>query len=158
MLLLFFRASFHIVFQFETCALIFLQYGQTGTGKSHTMEGDATNPEKHGIIPNSFKHIFDTISSNRDPQKQFLVRASFMEIYQEVCDFLPNMPGTHVHVKMKMYVCMIFLSQNKYPLHTGHSRFLPIFRQSSHVCRRCAVVWCKAQLFKSDERSIPYRH
>ncbi|KAF0727781.1 hypothetical protein Ae201684_014218 [Aphanomyces euteiches] len=34
-------------------------YGQTGAGKSHTMEGYPDPPEQRGIIPNSFKHIFD---------------------------------------------------------------------------------------------------
>jgi kinesin family protein 3/17 len=36
-------------------------YGQTGTGKTHTMTGDS-KPEQQGIIPNSFAHIFDHIS------------------------------------------------------------------------------------------------
>ena len=34
-------------------------YGQTGAGKSHTMEGTDSDP---GIIPFSFRHIFDKIS------------------------------------------------------------------------------------------------
>lgn len=34
-------------------------YGQTGAGKSHTMEGYGDQP---GIIPNSFKHVFDKVS------------------------------------------------------------------------------------------------
>ena len=34
-------------------------YGQTGTGKTHTMEGNVTDPEQMGIIPRSFKHIFN---------------------------------------------------------------------------------------------------
>ena len=58
-------------------------YGQTGAGKSHTMEGLADKPELRGIIPNSFKHIFDHINANTDPNKQFLVRASYLEIYNE---------------------------------------------------------------------------
>lgn len=37
-------------------------YGQTGTGKTHTMVGDRTEPEKCGIIPNSFAHIFGHIA------------------------------------------------------------------------------------------------
>ena len=36
-------------------------YGQTGAGKSHTMEGYPEPPELRGIIPNSFKHIFDKV-------------------------------------------------------------------------------------------------
>ena len=28
-------------------------YGQTGTGKTHTMEGDLSSPEMQGVIPRS---------------------------------------------------------------------------------------------------------
>ncbi len=58
-------------------------YGQTGAGKSHTMEGLLEPVEQRGIIPNSFKHIFEHIHANTDPNKQFLVRASYLEIYNE---------------------------------------------------------------------------
>uniref|UniRef100_A0A8C0GB84 Kinesin-like protein n=1 Tax=Chelonoidis abingdonii TaxID=106734 RepID=A0A8C0GB84_CHEAB len=56
-------------------------YGQTGTGKTYTMQGAWTDPEKRGIVPNSFEHIFTHIS--RSQNQQYLVRASYLEIYQE---------------------------------------------------------------------------
>ena len=37
-------------------------YGQTGTGKTFTMEGVRSAPELRGIIPNSFAHIFGHIA------------------------------------------------------------------------------------------------
>ena len=37
-------------------------YGQTGTGKTYTMEGERDEPEKRGIVPNSFAHIFGHIA------------------------------------------------------------------------------------------------
>lgn len=37
-------------------------YGQTGTGKTYTMAGNADVPEQRGIIPNSFAHVFDHIA------------------------------------------------------------------------------------------------
>eukprot|EP00835_Amoeboradix_gromovi_P000104 NODE_4_length_55019_cov_0.425091.p6 type:complete len:596 gc:universal NODE_4_length_55019_cov_0.425091:52074-53861(+) len=56
-------------------------YGQTGTGKSFTMEGDRKNPDLRGIIPNAFDHIYSEI------QKKVgitcLMRVSYMEIYNE---------------------------------------------------------------------------
>ena len=59
-------------------------YGQTGTGKTHTMEGDPrTDP---GVIPRSFAHIFDHIAG-ADQNQQYLVRASYLEIYQVRHDF-----------------------------------------------------------------------
>jgi kinesin family protein 3/17 len=37
-------------------------YGQTGTGKTFTMEGVRSVPELRGIIPNSFAHVFGAIA------------------------------------------------------------------------------------------------
>ncbi|XP_054853326.1 kinesin-like protein KIF3C [Eublepharis macularius] len=56
-------------------------YGQTGTGKTYTMQGVWADSEKRGVIPNSFEHIFTHIS--RSQNQQYLVRASYLEIYQE---------------------------------------------------------------------------
>uniref|UniRef100_A0A9J7Z4G8 Kinesin-like protein n=1 Tax=Cyprinus carpio carpio TaxID=630221 RepID=A0A9J7Z4G8_CYPCA len=56
-------------------------YGQTGTGKTFTMEGVRNDPDRRGVIPNSFEHIFTHIS--RSQNQQYLVRASYLEIYQE---------------------------------------------------------------------------
>lgn len=56
-------------------------YGQTGTGKTYTMEGSKTEHEKRGVIPRSFEHIFNHIG--RTENMQYLVRASYLEIYQE---------------------------------------------------------------------------
>ncbi|KAI9222830.1 P-loop containing nucleoside triphosphate hydrolase protein [Blastocladiella britannica] len=62
-------------------------YGQTGTGKTHSMQGVPTNPDLRGIIPNAFHQVFNHISST--PDRQFLVRVSFLEIYnEEVRDLL----------------------------------------------------------------------
>ncbi|XP_007567118.1 kinesin-like protein KIF3B [Poecilia formosa] len=56
-------------------------YGQTGTGKTHTMQGVSKDPEKRGVIPNSFEHVFTQIS--RSQNQKYLVRSSYLEIYQE---------------------------------------------------------------------------
>uniref|UniRef100_A0A1A8KZF0 Kinesin-like protein n=1 Tax=Nothobranchius pienaari TaxID=704102 RepID=A0A1A8KZF0_9TELE len=56
-------------------------YGQTGTGKTFTMEGIRNDAERRGVIPNSFEHIFTHIS--RTQNQQYLVRACYLEIYQE---------------------------------------------------------------------------
>ncbi|KAM9495958.1 kinesin-like protein KIF3C [Clarias gariepinus] len=58
-----------------------LAYGQTGTGKTYTMQGEWTEAERRGIMPSSFEHIFTHIS--RSQNQQYLVRASYLEIYQE---------------------------------------------------------------------------
>ncbi|XP_041828372.1 kinesin-like protein KIF3B isoform X2 [Melanotaenia boesemani] len=56
-------------------------YGQTGTGKTFTMQGVSNDPEKRGVVPNSFQHIFTQIS--RTQNQKYLVRSSYLEIYQE---------------------------------------------------------------------------
>ena len=62
-------------------------YGQTGTGKTFTMEGVRSSKELRGVIPNSFDHIFTHIS--RSTNEQYLVRASYLEIYQVSSHFVP---------------------------------------------------------------------
>lgn len=57
-------------------------YGQTGTGKTFTMEGKTSPDELKGIMPRAFEHIFKIIESN-SADKQFLVRASYLELYNE---------------------------------------------------------------------------
>jgi kinesin family member 3B len=47
------------------------------------MEGVMEDPNLRGIIPNTFRHIFDKIAVNTSSQRQFLVRASYLEIYNE---------------------------------------------------------------------------
>ena len=57
-------------------------YGQTGTGKTFSMEGIRNIPDLRGIIPNAFQHIFDHVKI-AGSETQFLVRASYLEIYNE---------------------------------------------------------------------------
>ncbi|XP_030634155.1 kinesin-like protein KIF17 [Chanos chanos] len=56
-------------------------YGQTGSGKSFTMQGVVEPPTQRGVIPRAFEHIFETIQCAENTK--FLVRASYLEIYNE---------------------------------------------------------------------------
>lgn len=58
-------------------------YGQTGCGKTWTMEGQETPETNRGIIPCSFVQIFREISMNTVEKRQFLVQCSYIEIYNE---------------------------------------------------------------------------
>ncbi|KAF2363033.1 Kinesin motor domain [Trinorchestia longiramus] len=67
-------------------------YGQTSSGKTHTMMGSSESP---GIIPLTIQSIFKGIEDT--PDRQYLIRASYMEIYNEqIADLLlgrSNIPG-----------------------------------------------------------------
>lgn len=70
-----------------------LAYGQTGTGKTYTMEGFSTslNDPNKGIIPRSIEEIFKYIENTSNKSKTFMVRASYLQIYNEVItDLLKN--------------------------------------------------------------------
>lgn len=60
-----------------------IAYGQTGTGKTYTMEGDRRGPGR-GIIPRAIEDVFATIAAEVSPHSKFLVRASYLQIYNEV--------------------------------------------------------------------------
>lgn len=74
-------------------------YGQTGTGKTFTMEGIRAIPELRGIIPNSFAHIFGHIAK-AEGDTRFLVRVAYLEIYnEEVRDLLGKDQTQRLEVK-----------------------------------------------------------
>ena len=54
-------------------------YGQTSSGKTHTMKGDNDAP---GIIPLAISDIFTYIEQTTS--REFLLRCSYLEIYNEV--------------------------------------------------------------------------
>uniref|UniRef100_A0A3P9HE72 Kinesin-like protein n=1 Tax=Oryzias latipes TaxID=8090 RepID=A0A3P9HE72_ORYLA len=64
-------------------------YGQTGSGKSFTMQGVSEPEAQRGVIPRAFEHVFETIQCAENTK--FLVRACFLEIYNEdIRDLLGN--------------------------------------------------------------------
>ncbi|XP_022617102.1 kinesin-like protein KIF17 isoform X2 [Seriola dumerili] len=56
-------------------------YGQTGSGKSFTMQGVSEPAAQRGVIPRAFEHVFESIQCAENTK--FLVRASYLEIYNE---------------------------------------------------------------------------
>jgi len=81
--------------EISLCSGTIFAYGQTGTGKTYTMEGDREKNELKGVIPNSFAHIFGHIAKAAE-NVQFLVRVSYLEIYNEdVRDLLASKSDQH---------------------------------------------------------------
>ncbi|CAM9250349.1 unnamed protein product, partial [Ectocarpus fasciculatus] len=60
-------------------------YGQTGSGKTWSMQGGSTE-ELRGIIPRMTASVFAQIDQEKkqNPSMQFLVTASYFELYNEV--------------------------------------------------------------------------
>lgn len=58
------------------------------------------DPELRGVMPNSFDHIFGHIAASKDAQ--YLVRASYLEIYkEEIRDLLHRDQSKHLEIKEK---------------------------------------------------------
>ena len=58
-----------------------LAYGQTSTGKTHTMTGEKDNP---GLVPLCVKDCFKYVKENMsDESREYLFRFSYLEIYKE---------------------------------------------------------------------------
>lgn len=77
-----------------------LAYGPTGTGKTYTMEGNHwTDDHCGGIIPRSMDDIFHTISQWKTPQSVFQVRASYLQIYNEIISDLLKPDRSHLVIR-----------------------------------------------------------
>ncbi|XP_065161141.1 kinesin-like protein KIF12 isoform X2 [Atheta coriaria] len=74
-------------------------YGQTGSGKTHTLTGPpglfgkkfAPYSDQHGLVFRSFLYLFQLIKAK--PEMHFVLKASFLEIYNEKVIDLLN-PGS----------------------------------------------------------------
>uniref|UniRef100_A0A8C3XIT4 Kinesin family member 11 n=1 Tax=Chelydra serpentina TaxID=8475 RepID=A0A8C3XIT4_CHESE len=82
-------------------------YGQTGTGKTFTMEGERSPDEEYtweedplaGIIPRTLHQIFEKLSENGT---EFSVKVSLLEIYNEELFDLLN-PSPDVGERLQMF-------------------------------------------------------
>ncbi|KAG9341824.1 hypothetical protein JZ751_018546 [Albula glossodonta] len=81
-------------------------YGQTGTGKTFTMEGERSSDEGitweedplAGIIPRTLHQIFEILSKNGT---EFSVKVSLLEIYnEELFDLLSPSPDVNERLQM----------------------------------------------------------
>jgi kinesin family protein 3/17 len=135
-------------------------YGQTGTGKTFTMEGVRGDPNLKGVIPNSFEHIFNHIA--KSVNQQFLVRASYLEIYQEeVRDLLAKdqsrylelreRPDTGVYVKdLSSFVCKS-VSEIEHVMSVGNqNRAVGPTNMNEHSSRSHAIFIITVECSESD--------
>ena len=69
-------------------------YGQTASGKTHTMMG---TPEAPGIIPQALADLFEHMSSS-DDKREYLIQVSYLELYNEEFKDLLN-PSAKLRLK-----------------------------------------------------------
>jgi kinesin family protein 5 len=88
-------------------------YGQSGSGKTHTMEGSKTDPSLAGVIPRAANAIFEGVLS-ADENIEFMLCASFVEIYMEKIRDLLDMGISHLssyssHPFFNSYAIYVYL-------------------------------------------------
>src|SRR6218665_980520 len=72
-------------------------YGQTSSGKTHTMEGVLSNTNLMGIIPRIVNDIFNYIYS-MDENVEFHIKVSYFEIYLDKIRDLLDVSKTNLSV------------------------------------------------------------
>ena len=108
-------------------------YGQTSSGKTHTMLGpNITDESERGMIPRMVSHIFEEIG-NAGQEMEFQVKVSMVEIYMEkVHDlinpstqdlkireergkgvYIENVTEIYVSEEAEVYQCLIQGSENR---------------------------------------------
>ncbi|KAI3865509.1 hypothetical protein MKX03_019661, partial [Papaver bracteatum] len=95
-------------------------YGQTGTGKTFTMEGECRKsksgpkgqlPSEAGVIPRAVKQIFDTLEGQN---AEYSVKVTFLELYnEEITDLLTPEELTKVTMEEKQKKQLALMEDGK---------------------------------------------
>lgn len=79
-----------------------LAYGQTGSGKTYTMGTDATisiGKDQEGILPRVIHLMFEEVDK-RSAKREFIIKVSFIEIYnEEIRDLLDPQGQTKIIIR-----------------------------------------------------------
>uniref|UniRef100_A0A182QMI4 Kinesin-like protein n=1 Tax=Anopheles farauti TaxID=69004 RepID=A0A182QMI4_9DIPT len=144
-----------------------LAYGQTGTGKTYTMSGNPESPQTKGIIPNTFAHIFGHIARGKENQK-FLVRVSYMEIYnEEVRDLLGKELNKSLEVKERADIGVFVKDLSGYVVHNADdldnimklgnkNRVVGATKMNSESSRSHAIFSITIESSETDEAGRQY--
>ena len=139
-------------------------YGQTASGKTHTMKG---SPDHPGLLPLSIRHVFRAILARID--EKWLLRVSYLEIYNErIRDLLhpqsDNLPIHHskalgAHVEPREVVVrseeevLALLEEGERHRHYGQT-LMNDFSSRSHTIFRL-IIENKPQPPASSQPSPP---
>ncbi|KAG8655896.1 kinesin-like protein KIN-7D, mitochondrial isoform X3 [Manihot esculenta] len=138
-------------------------YGVTSSGKTHTMHGDQDSP---GIIPLAIKDVFSIIQDT--PGREFLLRVSYLEIYNEVINDLLDPTGQNLRVRedaQGTYVegikeevvlspghALSFIAAGEEHRHVGSNNF-NLFSSRSHTIFTLVI----GKLSEGKASHVPYR-
>ncbi|MED6134900.1 Kinesin-like protein KIN-7D, mitochondrial [Stylosanthes scabra] len=104
-------------------------YGVTSSGKTHTMHGDQDFP---GIIPLAIKDVFSIIQDT--PGREFLLRVSYLEIYNEVINDLLDPTGQNLRVREDAQGTYVEGIKEEVVLSPGHAlSFIAAGEEHRHV-------------------------
>ncbi|KAK8316299.1 hypothetical protein V6Z12_A13G033900 [Gossypium hirsutum] len=104
-------------------------YGVTSSGKTHTMHGDHNAP---GIIPLAIKDVFSIIQDT--PGREFLLRVSYLEIYNEVINDLLDPTGQNLRVREDAQGTYVEGIKEEVVLSPGHAlSFIAAGEEHRHV-------------------------
>ncbi|KAI4376074.1 hypothetical protein MLD38_013868 [Melastoma candidum] len=104
-------------------------YGVTSSGKTHTMHGDHNCP---GIIPLAIKDVFSMIQDT--PGREFLLRVSYLEIYNEVINDLLDPTGQNLRVREDAQGTYVEGIKEEVVLSPGHAlSFIAAGEEHRHV-------------------------
>ncbi|XP_059296882.1 kinesin-like protein KIN-7D, mitochondrial isoform X1 [Lycium ferocissimum] len=104
-------------------------YGVTSSGKTHTMHGDHSCP---GIIPLAIKDVFSMIQDT--PGREFLLRVSYIEIYNEVINDLLDPTGQNLRVREDAQGTYVEGIKEEVVLSPGHAlSFIAAGEEHRHV-------------------------
>eukprot|EP00268_Persea_americana_P022805 TRINITY_DN22601_c0_g1_i1.p1 TRINITY_DN22601_c0_g1~~TRINITY_DN22601_c0_g1_i1.p1 ORF type:complete len:1106 (-),score=268.84 TRINITY_DN22601_c0_g1_i1:302-3619(-) len=104
-------------------------YGVTSSGKTHTMHGDQKSP---GVIPLAIKDVFSMIQDT--PGREFLLRVSYLEIYNEVINDLLDPTGQNLRVREDAQGTYVEGIKEEVVLSPGHAlSFIAAGEEHRHV-------------------------
>ncbi|XP_057520798.1 kinesin-like protein KIN-7D, mitochondrial [Amaranthus tricolor] len=104
-------------------------YGVTSSGKTHTMHGDQNCP---GIIPLAIRDVFSIIQET--PGREFLLRVSYLEIYNEVINDLLDPTGQNLRVREDAQGTYVEGIKEEVVLSPGHAlSFIAAGEEHRHV-------------------------
>ncbi|KAJ4468831.1 P-loop containing nucleoside triphosphate hydrolase protein [Lentinula aciculospora] len=89
-------ARSHVVAAMEGFNAVIFAYGQTASGKTYTLSGSEAEP---GIIPRAMRQVFSYI--RRTETREYLLRCSYLEIYNEQIHDLLAPPGAPNKVELQ---------------------------------------------------------